>query len=96
MWDAERLRCPLEVLRSPLMLLSSKGVKGCPGRGGRAGWRRPGTEAGAAAWPRGREGAWMLDVWRGALQEPGVDAGCHPQGSGLQLAPHIGLKALCL
>lgn len=63
---------PWEVLRSPLMLLSSKGVKGCPGRGGRGGWEAGPVEAGAAAWVgggRGREGAWMSGA--GPSRSPG-------------------------
>ena len=53
---------PWEVLRSPLMLLSSKGVKGCPGRGGRAGWeeaRRGGRRCCLAAGGGKEPGCWM-------------------------------------
>ena len=87
---------PWEVLRSPDAFKQQK-CERVPWEG----WE--GWVGGGPAWRQallpghgGREGAWMLDVWRGALQEPGVDAGCHPQGSGLQLAPRTGLKALCL
>lgn len=120
---------PWEVLRSPLMLFRSKGVKGCPGGlvgggavVGEAGWGpRPESRMsadekaggltgvrwgaqvtlsgpGAGAGPvRGRGCCLATEGWEEpgcrALQEPGVDTGCHPQGAaraegtGLAAAP---------